>query len=247
MFVEGADTIVDACQPHLFDLLRCEVAIQVSNLSIWCNLMKAFAGILAKGNIVMPMISLITNGKETYTTRSSFPTAVTSAIIGNAVSVVMANHPGITPEDAMTIIVNQYLREETFQYMDETTNGQLADGGQWYFIEIQQLLDNELLQATLLNNLQLNADEVELPSGKGLYYTGKGVQFEYEGQRFDSTKANLDLLTEAMKSGSVKWYWNKDRFRKYGGKNTVTLDVVIADTNANLIPDLHLTVNKNIQ
>ena len=34
----------------------------------------------------------------------------------------MSNHPGITAEDAMTIIVNQYLREETFQYKDETTS-----------------------------------------------------------------------------------------------------------------------------
>jgi hypothetical protein len=34
----------------------------------------------------------------------------------------MAAHPGITAEDAMTIIVNQYLKEETFQYKDDTTN-----------------------------------------------------------------------------------------------------------------------------
>ena len=46
----------------------------------------------------------------------------------------------------MTIISDSYLREETFQYKDETTNGQLVDGGQWYFIEMQQLLEKELLR-----------------------------------------------------------------------------------------------------
>ena len=40
----------------------------------------------------------------------------------------MANHPGITAEDAMTIIVNNYLIEEKFQYKDESTNNNLVDG-----------------------------------------------------------------------------------------------------------------------
>ena len=67
----------------------------------------------------------------------------------------------------MTIIVNNYLREEKFQYMDETTNFELADGDYWYFIEIQKLIENELLQADKLNSLQLNADEVGLPIRRG--------------------------------------------------------------------------------
>ena len=204
-----------------------------------------------KGNIVMPMIPLIssdTNGKESYSTASSFPTAVTSAVVGNAVSVVMANHPGITAEDAMTIIVNQYLREETFQYMDETTNGQLVDGGQWYFIEIQQLLDHELLQADQLNSLQFDAaDEVELPFNQGLCYAGLGVQFEYEGQKYDCIEANLSTLKEALKSGTIKWYWSKDRFRKYVSKDSTTLKAYIIDCNYNRIPDLQLEVTKYIQ
>lgn len=201
-----------------------------------------------KGNIVMPMIPLISsNDVEDVGTSSSFPTAVTSAVVGNAVSIIMANHPGITAEDAMTIIVNQYLREETFQYMDETTNGQLVDGGKWYFIEIQQLLDHELLQADQLNTLQFNADEVELPFSQGLCYAGIGVQFEYKGQRYDCIEANLAILKEALKSGSIKWYWNKDRFRKYGGTTSATLKAYIMDCNYNSIPDLQLEVTKYIQ
>ena len=178
---------------------------------------------------------------------SSFPTAVTSAVVGNAVSIIMANHPGITAEDAMTIIVNQYLREETFQYMDETTNGQLVDGGRWYFIEIQQLLDHELLQADQLNSLQFNADEVELPFSQGLCYAGLGVQFEYESEKYDCIEANISTLKEALKSGNIKWYWNKDRFRKYGGTDSATLKAYIIDCNYNRIPDLQLEVTKYIQ
>ena len=204
----------------------------------------------------MPMIPLIsTNNKESYTTASSYPTAVASAVVGNSISIIMANHPGITAEDAMTIIVNQYFREETYQYMgkpqrgkqDEAKNGQLVDGGQWYFIEIQQLLDHELLQADQLNSLEFNADEVELPFNQGLCYAGLGVQFEYEGQKYDCIEANLSTLKEALKSDSIKWYWNKDRFRKYGGKDSATLKAYIIDCNYNRIPDLQLEVTKYIQ
>lgn len=196
----------------------------------------------------MPMIPLISSdNQEDYDTASSYPTAVTSAVVGNAVSVVMANHPGITAEDAMTIIVNQYLREETFQYIEPATKGQFVDGGKWYFIEIQQLLDHELLQADQLNSLEFNADEVELPFSQGLCYAGLGVQFEYEGQKYDCIKANLAPLKEALKSGAIKWYWNKDRFRKYGGTDSATLKAYIMDCNYNSIPDLQLELNKKVQ
>ena len=109
----------------------------------------------------------------------------------------------------MTIICDNYLREETFQYMDETTNGQLVDGGQWYFIEMQQLLEHELLLSGQLNNLLFNADEVKLPSGPGLCYTGTGILFEYEGKKYLTTAENSHILTEALKSGNVKWYWSR--------------------------------------
>ena len=106
---------------------------------------------------------------------------------------------------------------------------------------MEKLLNNELLQAGKLNSLQLDADEVSLPDGKGICYTGIGVQFEYNGKKYDCTNANLSALQEALKSGKVKWYWNKDRFRKYGGTNVATIKASIIDCNANLIPDLTIT------
>ena len=209
-----------------------------------------------KWNIVMPMPSLIaSNNKESYSTASSYPTAVTSGVVWNAISIIMAAHPWITAEDAMTIICENYLREETFQYMGQpqrwkqngAANGQLVDGGKWYFIEIQKLLDHELLQADQLNSLQFNADEVELPFSQGLCYAGIGMQFEYEGQKYDCVETNLATLKEALKSGAIKWYWNKSRFRKYGGTDSATLKAYIIDCNYNSIPDLQLKVTKKIQ
>ena len=159
----------------------------------------------------------------------------------------MSNHPGITAEDAMTIIVNQYLREETFQYKDKTTNWELADGGKWYFIEMEKLLEKELLLADQLNSLQLDADEVELPLGPGLCYTGKGVQFEYGGKRYLTSEANQDVLTQALQSGTAKWYWNKTLSKKCGGKDSAQLHAYIVDKEGKRIPDLHLEINRSIK
>ena len=146
----------------------------------------------------------------------------------------------------MTIICDNYLREETFQYKDETTNGQLVDGGQWYFIEIQQLLEKELLLSDQLNSLQFDGDEVELPLGPGLCYTGKGIQFEYGGKRYLTSEANQDVLTQALQSGTAKWYWNKTLFKKCGGKDSAQLHAYIVDKEGKRIPDLHLEINRTI-
>lgn len=146
----------------------------------------------------------------------------------------------------MTIIVNQYLREETFQYTDETTNWELADGGKWYFIEMEKLLEKELLLADQFNSLQLDADEVELPLGPGLCYTGTGVQFEYDGKRYLTSGANQDILTQALQSGTAKWYWNKTLFKKCGGKDSALLHAYIVDKEGKRIPNLHLEINRSI-
>lgn len=65
---------------------------------------------------------------------------------------------------------------------------------------MQKLLDVELLQSKAINNVQLNSDVVKLPSGKGICYVGKGIQFEYNGQRYDATSANQSQLNQALKS-----------------------------------------------
>lgn len=144
----------------------------------------------------------------------------------------------------MTLIVNNYLREETFQYKDETTNFELVDGGKWYFIEIERLLNNELLQKEQMEALQLKGDEVQLPKAKGIGYSGKGVQFEYGGKRYDATATNLAVLQEALQTGDVPFYWNRDRFRKYGGTTDATIDVYVTDKAGRKIPDLslHITI-----
>jgi hypothetical protein len=73
----------------------------------------------------------------------------------------------------MTIIVNNYLKKERFQYKDETTNWELVDGDYRYFIDIQKLLKSELLQSDKIDKVQFNSDLVELPSSNGICYTGK--------------------------------------------------------------------------
>lgn len=199
-----------------------------------------------KCNIVMPICggTATFDGYEDYYTTSSFPTAVTSAVMGNAVAVVMGNHPGITPVDAMDIIVDNYLREETFQYMDETTNWQLTNGDKWYFLKNQELLNNEVLQADKLEALVLQGDDVELPQGKGICYVGRGIQFELDGVRHDITDAAA--LSQALKVGNVRWFWNRRMFRKQGGTSTAELEVYVTDLNGEKIPNVQLYFSKEV-
>ena len=200
-----------------------------------------------KWNIVMPMIWLIwSNNQEDYYTTSSFPTAVTSGVIWNAISVIMANHPWITAEDAMTIIVNNYLKREKYQYKDETTNRELIDGDYRYFIDMQKLLKSELLQSDKIEKIQFNSDLVSLPSGPWICYTGKWIQFEYEWKRYNVTSENQSILNQALKSWNVKWYWHKDSFKKYGWTNSANFDVYVVDKSWKKIPNAHLSISKAI-
>ena len=200
-----------------------------------------------KWNIVMPMIPLIwSSNHEDGITDSSYPTAVTSGVIWNAISVIMANHPWITAEDAMTIIVNNYLTQEKFQYKDETTNRELVDGDYRYFIDMQKLLKSELLQSDKIEKIQFNSDLVSLPSGPWICYTGKWIQFEYEWKKYNVTSENQSILNQALKSWNVKWYWHKDSFKKYGWTNSASFDVYVVDKNWKKIPDTHLSISKAI-
>ena len=107
------------------------------------------------------------------------------------------------------------------------------------------MIKKEILQEDRLNDLVFNTEEVELPDIPGICYLGKGAQFEYNGRKYDITDAAT--LQEALKSDEIKWYWSKDRFRKYGGTTTATLDVYVVDTAGQAIPDCHLTLTKNVQ
>ena len=200
-----------------------------------------------KWNILIPMINLIrSDNKEHDDTASSFPTAVTSGVIWNAISIIMAAHPWITAEDAMTIICDNYLREETFQYKDKTTNWALVDWWKRYFIQMQDLLNNELLQTPKIQNLQFSSDSVELPNGQWLCYTWVWIQFEYEWKKYMTTDANQSILNQALKSWKVKWYWDKTLSKKCGWKDSAKFNVYIVDKEWKRIPDLHLQIDKPI-
>ena len=198
-------------------------------------------------NLVMPMISLIrSNGQSDYSTSSSYPTAVASGVVWNAVSVVMSNNVGITPADAMTIIGDNYLNKKTFQYKDETTNWELVDWVDWYSIDMQKLLEHELLQSDKIDKLQFYESEVELPYGPWVCYIGKWVMFEFEWERYSTTAANQSVFIQALKSWNVKFFWNKDLFLEQSWNNLVKIDVYVVDKNGDKLPDLHLRIEKNI-
>ena len=97
-----------------------------------------------------------------------------------------------------------------------------------------------------METLQLKGDDIQLPKCKGAGYSGKGIQFEYGGKRYDTTAANLAVLQEALQTGDVPFYWNRDRFRKYGGTTDATIEVYITDKAARKIPDLSLHLTKQV-
>lgn len=120
----------------------------------------------------------------------------------------------------------------------------MVEGEHWNQVDAEKVITKELLQEDKLNELVFNAEEIELPAIPGMCYLGKGVQFEYNGKKYDVSDAAT--LQEALKSDGIKWYWNKDRFRKYGGTTTATLDVYVVDKTGQAIPDCHLTLTKNV-
>ena len=200
----------------------------------------------------MPMICSTSDYADALThTYSSRAAPIVCGTIGNAVAVIMMNRPELeTPVDAMDIIVDKYLREETLKIRVDTiwtsSNPTLieAENSPAYFIKTQELMDNELLQAEKLERLTLNGDDVELPFGRGICYLGKGVQFELDGVRYDIS--DTAALTEALKAGNAKWYWNRRAFRRYGDANTVDLHVYVVDKNGEKFPDLELNITKPV-
>lgn len=143
----------------------------------------------------------------------------------------------------MSIIVNNYFREEKFQYKDETTNWELVDGGSWYFINIRKLMENEILQADKQPPLSSNCGLVNLPDGPGIYYEGRGVLFTVDGSTYDMTEKNRTVFESAIQSGKeIKWSYNSDRAKKYG---VSSIKAGVMDKSARLIPDLSLTIQVN--
>ena len=193
------------------------------------------------GNIALAMFEF------TYTVTSSYPTAFACATISNAVSVMMMNNPDITtPADAMEIISDKYFNEDFCKIYGKSTNWQIteAEDCQINYFMIWDFLRNELLLEGKGNDITLNGDDVELPFGRGICYLGKGVQFELDGVRHDISETAA--LTEALKAGNAKWYWNRRAFRRYGDANSVDLHVYVVDKNGKAFPDLELNITKPV-
>ena len=194
-------------------------------------------------NILMPFIGLVREewwgNKPDINTQSSYPTAGINATIWNLVSIVMWTHPWITAEDAMTIIVNNYLRAEKFKY--KNNSWQIVDWDYRYFFDVNKLMKTELLQSSKINSIQLNWNDVALPNPKWICYTWKWIQFEYNGKRYNVS--DQSTLNQALKSWNIKWYWNKKTFLKYGWKWSASFDVHLVDKDGKKIPDIEI---KNI-
>ena len=206
-----------------------------------------------KGNIVMPMMPMVYNGYALTGSTSSFPTASLSGTLGNFLSILMKTHPGVTLEGANTILQENYLREETFKYVDDS-DGSIQDGGLWYFFDTDKFFEYEVLQKEAVDAAvakiagQAGNDAVALPSGYGICYTGPGVQFEVGGTRYDMTEENRAAFEAAWTAdpASVAWYFSPLQALVYGASGTAQLTVGVLDTSARLVPDISRTVPASI-
>ena len=118
--------------------------------------------------------------------------------------------------------------------------------GQWNLYNTDKFIDEEILSKSKIESIEFNSDDVQLPSGSGLCYVGKGIQLEYNGVRYNiSDQSAWQNVVESW--DDVKWYWNRKAFLKYGGGATTSFDVYVMDKNGQLVPDIQLNnVTKNV-
>lgn len=197
-----------------------------------------------KGNFIMPFIPLSRPDKEIAGSDSSFPTATLSGTLGNYLSIMISHHSGYTAEDAMTVITERYLREDVYRYKD--TDGQIKDGGKWYFFDTDKFLKDEVLHREAVEAVLsgIDQEDIELPSTCGLTYEGAGIRFTTEGETYDMTEENRAALEDAVKSGNeVTWLYSPLRARKYGISGNHTIAVSVMDKAGNLVPDVTLDLS----
>ena len=64
--------------------------------------------------------------------------------------------------------------------------------------------------------------------------------------RYDIT--DTAHLKAALTSGAtLRWFWNKARFLKYGGTTTATIKALYIDTHGKVVPDVECTIKKNVE
>ena len=153
----------------------------------------------------------------------------------------------MTLEGANTILIDKYYIEEPYYYKD--IDGEIKEGGKWYFIDAEKFLEEEVLRKEeVLRAIDSSAppqNDIALPSGAGLCYSGMGIMFEVEGQSYTMTEANRQTLEEAVRSGKeISWTWSKTLSLKQGGPATPTFEVRYLDTKARAIPDLQITIKR---
>jgi len=153
----------------------------------------------------------------------------------------------VTLEGANTILIDKYYIEEPYYYKD--IDGEIKEGGKWYFIDAEKFLEEEVLRKSeVLRAIDSSAppqNDIALPSGAGLCYSGMGIMFEVEGQSYSMTEANRHTLEEAVRSGKeIFWTWSKTLSLKQGGPATPSIEVRYLDTKARVIPDLQITITK---
>ena len=114
------------------------------------------------------------------------------------------------------------------------------------FLEEEVLRKSEVLRAIDSSAPPQNDNQaIALPSGAGLCYSGMGIMFEVDGQRYPMTETNRQTLEEAVKSGKeISWTWSKTLSLKQGGPATPTFEVRYLDTKARAIPDLQITIKR---
>ena len=172
-------------------------------------------------------------------------TATAAGILRAISEIIRSNNPTVTQAESARIIKKNYLDRERLKYKDPES-GQLLEGEYCYRINGETVKNQEVLPLNDLESILLTSacGEILLPGRKGLYYEGMGIYFKYEGKTYESVKANQAVLEQALKSGSVEWYFNGNQFRKEGGKGSVTLTVGSTDTDAKVF--LQTTVTKPV-
>ena len=158
----------------------------------------------------------------------------------------------------------RYLRGEKFKFKDE--DGSIKEGGDWYFFDSEKFFDAEVLhKADILDAFSAAASaasatsttpSIGLPAYPGLVYIGPGIFFSTGGATYEMTQENRATLVAAIKgNAAISWSYSPWRARKLGagaqsgnGSSSssaaapAAITVRVADTRAQLIPDLTLTL-----
>ena len=196
-------------------------------------------------NKVFPFIQLIQiDGVDISDTTSSFTTAAASSTQWNFLSILKSNYPWTTLEDANTILINKYYIEQPYYYKD--TDWSIKEWGKWYFIDVNKFINEEILHKSSVEAIQLNSDDVELPSFPWLCYEWYWIQFECDWKRYDCTE-DSKLINFIKQKKTIKWFSNKKRFLQYWWKWVADIKVFYLNTNWEIIPDLQINnISKSV-